>query len=154
MNYRFNWPRAICDYVLIWIYKECTSLPPEFKFPQGFLCHPVDTAWEGSEGPSHCPRIVENMILSSLIYSSFLDYWLDMSYLILAWCSRHLWFASLKLAIWGISFASLTESFIVLFSRLFKIWYWIQKQQTQNSSPSAKSHRDFRETAALASQSW
>ena len=105
VNYRFNWPRVICDYVLIWIYKACTMAKQRLVFLRslsfpGFLCHPVDTAWEGSEGPSHCPRIVENMILLSLIYSFFLDYWLDMSHLILASCSRHLLFASLKLAIW------------------------------------------------------
>ena len=44
-----------------------------------------------------------------------------------------------------VSFASLTGSFIVLFSKLLKLWSWMQTQQTQNSFPGQKSYRDFRE---------
>ena len=32
VNYRFNWSRVICDYVLIWIYKECTRAKQTLVF--------------------------------------------------------------------------------------------------------------------------
>ena len=41
-----------------------------------------------------------------------------------------------------VNFASLTYSFVVLFSNLLKLWSWMQTQ-TQNSFPGPKSYRDF-----------
>ena len=42
--------------------------------------------------------------------------------------------------------ASLSDSFIVLFSKLLKLWSWMQTRQTQNSFPGLKSYRNFLET--------
>lgn len=135
--------------------KTKASLPSKFKFPKGccVIRWPDTARWEG---PSHCPRIIENMILSSLIYTSFLDYWLYMSHLILASRSRHLLFASLNWQFGNQFFASLifNGEFHCIVFNIIQNLILNPKQQTQNSSPSAKSHRDFRETAALASQSW
>ena len=47
-----------------------------------------------------------------------------------------------------IKIASFTDSFIVLFSKLLKLWSWMQTQQTQNSFPGPKSYRDVRETVS------
>ena len=47
-----------------------------------------------------------------------------------------------------IKIASFTDGFIVLFSKLLKLWSWMQTQQTQNSFRDPKSYRDFRETVA------
>ena len=40
-----------------------------------------------------------------------------------------------------VSFASLTYSVTVLFSKLLKLWSWMQTQQTQNSFPGLKSYQ-------------
>ena len=58
------------------------------------------------------------------------------------------WIVPQFLAHKPIKIASFADSFIVLFSKLLKLWSWMQTQQTQNSFPGPKSYRDFRETAA------
>ena len=162
VNYRFNRPRVICDYVLIWIYKACTRAKQRLVFLRslsfpGFLCHPVDTAWEGSEGPGHCPRIVENMILSSVIYSFFLDYWLDMSHLILASCSVHVrdTYCSPRLN-WqfGNQFCLVNGEFHCIIFKIIQNLILNPKTTNTKQLSERESHRDFRETAAIASQSW
>ena len=45
------------------------------------------------------------------------------------------------------NFASLTDSFIVSFSKLLKLWSWMQTWQTSNSFSGPKSYRDFLETS-------
>ena len=44
-----------------------------------------------------------------------------------------------------VKFALLTDSFIVSFSKLLKLWSWMQTRQTQNRFPGPKSDWDFRE---------
>ena len=46
------------------------------------------------------------------------------------------------------SFISVADSFIVLFSKLLKLWSEMKTQQIQNSFPGPKSYRDFRETGS------
>ena len=45
-----------------------------------------------------------------------------------------------------VNFASLTDSFIVLFSELLKLWSRIQTQWTENNFPGPKRFRYFQET--------
>ena len=45
-----------------------------------------------------------------------------------------------------VSFASLTDSFIMSFSELLEPWSWMQTRQTRNSFSGPKSYLDFRET--------
>ena len=45
-------------------------------------------------------------------------------------------------------FASFTDSFILLFSKLLKLWSSMLTRQTQSGFPDPKSYRDFRETGA------
>ena len=56
------------------------------------------------------------------------------------------WIVSQFLAHKPVKFASLTDSFVVSFSKLLKLWSWIQTRQTKNSFSGPKSYRDFRET--------
>ena len=56
------------------------------------------------------------------------------------------WIIAQFLAHKPVNFASLIDSFIVLFSNRLKLWSWMQKQQRQNSFPGPKSYRGFRET--------
>ena len=55
------------------------------------------------------------------------------------------WIIAQFLAHKPVNFASLIDSFIVLFSNRLKLWSWMQTQQTQNRFPGPKSCRDFRE---------
>ena len=48
-----------------------------------------------------------------------------------------------------VNFASLTDSFIVSFSKLLKLWSWMKTRQTLNSFSGPKSYRDFQETGLL-----
>ena len=56
------------------------------------------------------------------------------------------WIVAQFLAHKQVNFASLIDSFIVLFSNRLKLWSWMQKQQTQNSFPGPKRCRGFRKT--------
>ena len=58
------------------------------------------------------------------------------------------WIVQQFLAHETIKIASFTDSFILLLSKLLRLWSWMQTQQTQNSFPGPKSYRDFRETVA------
>ena len=49
-----------------------------------------------------------------------------------------------------VSFASLTDSFIMSFSELLEPWSWMQTRQTRNSFSGPKSYLDFRETGPCA----
>ena len=53
------------------------------------------------------------------------------------------WIVAQFLAHKPVNFASLIDSFTVLFSKWLKLWSWMQ---TQNSFPGPKSYRGFRET--------
>ena len=57
------------------------------------------------------------------------------------------WIVAQFLADKLVNFVSLTYCFVVLFSKLLKLWSWMQSQQTQNSFPGPKSYRDFWEPA-------
>ena len=45
-----------------------------------------------------------------------------------------------------VNLASFTDSFIVSFSKLLKLWSWMQTRETQNNFPGPQIYRDFRET--------
>ena len=89
-------------YVLIWIYKECTrakqrlvflrnlSFPRVFVSPGGHSVRKIRRTKSLSQNSWKHDFVIVNILVL---------YWLDMSHLILASCSRHLLFASLKLAI-------------------------------------------------------
>ena len=53
------------------------------------------------------------------------------------------WMVAQLMAHKPVNFASLTDSFIVLFSKLLKLWSWMQTQQTQNSFPAKKVTETF-----------
>ena len=53
------------------------------------------------------------------------------------------WIVAQFLAYKPVNFASLTDSFIVLFSKLLKLWSWMQTQQTKNSFPARKVTETF-----------
>jgi len=52
-----------------------------------------------------------------------------------------------------VNFASLTDSFISSFSKLLKLWPWMQTRQSWFSFPGPKSYRDFRETGPRSESS-
>ena len=54
------------------------------------------------------------------------------------------WIVAQFLARKPFSFISLADSFIVLFSKLLKLWSWMKTQQIQNSFPGPKRFLDFR----------
>ena len=60
-------------------------------------------------------------------------------------CSMVAQFFALK----PVNFALLTDSFIVSFSKLLKLWSWMQTRRTQNRFPGPKSYRDFRKRAPV-----
>ena len=45
-----------------------------------------------------------------------------------------------------VNFTLLTDSFIVSFSKLLKLWSWMKKRRTQNGFPGLKCYRDYPET--------
>ena len=49
-----------------------------------------------------------------------------------------------------VNFASLTVSFRVSFSKLFKLWPWMQRLQTENSFPGQKRYRALSRYGTLA----
>ena len=53
------------------------------------------------------------------------------------------WIVAQFLAYKPVNFASLTDSFIVLFSKLLKLWSWMQTQLTKNSFPARKVTETF-----------
>ena len=61
------------------------------------------------------------------------------------------WIVAQFLAHKPVNFASLTDSFIVSFSKLLKLWSWMKTRQTLNSFSGPKSYRDFQEMGLLAS---
>ena len=59
------------------------------------------------------------------------------------------WIVAQFLAYKPVNFASLTDSFYVLFSKLLKIWSWMQTQQTKNSFPARKVTETFEKQSRL-----
>ena len=56
------------------------------------------------------------------------------------------WIVAQFLTYKPVNFSSLSDNFIVWFSKLLKLWSWMQIRQTQNSFLGPKSHQDFLET--------
>ena len=63
------------------------------------------------------------------------------------------WIVAQFIAHKPVNFASLTDSFIVSFSKLLKLWFWMQTRQTLNIFPGPKSYRYFGETGPRFLQS-
>ena len=60
------------------------------------------------------------------------------------------WIVAQFVAHKAVNFASLNVNFIVRFSKLLKLWSWMQTRQTKNRFSGPKSYRDFGETGPWA----